>query len=124
MVYVRFNDSPAMHRAKISKESDSLIKITFLDSQAFASTSGFRFFLEPDGPAVGIYDEFRTVRKIRDDSLYLSSDSGAPVEPEEQTLGKRVQELEETSAESSEELTAVQLALCEVYEMVGGLIDG
>lgn len=124
MVYVKFNDNPLFYPAIVSKETENIVKVTFLEVTAFENTSGFRFYLKTDGRALGIYDRFKTVYKLEDDSLYLSCNGSVSPTPGDQTIKERIKELEKENAELSEELTAAQMALCEVYEMVGGLIDG
>lgn len=125
MGFIRFCNHPTIYEAKVMPISANVVAIEFKNDDVLENNSGFLFSVKEDMSVIyGNYSKYTTVYRVTEEALYLSTDGSVYPEssetPKELTMREEIQCLKKENSMLAEELTNTQLALCEVYELIGG----
>lgn len=121
MVFILFKDKRKPVEAQVKKLNKNQIEIT----GCVVNTSGFTIFKDEEMKyRLGSYEDFTTLYQELDESFILSNDGSYKAEQEPtlreivESMNKDLENTQESNANVEKELTSLQLALTEIYEMV------
>lgn len=121
MVFVLFKDKRKPVEVQVKKLNKNQIEIT----GCVANTSGFIIFKDEEMKyRLGSYEDFTTLYQELDESFILSNDGSFESEKEPtlreivESMNKDLENTQESNANVEKELTSLQLAVTEIYEMV------
>ena len=126
MSFVLFKDKKKPVEVQVKKLNMNLIEIT----GCVANTSGFTIFKDEEMKyRLGSYEDFTTLYQELDESFILSNDGSFEFEREPtlreivENMNKDLENTQESNANVVEELTSLQLAVTEIYEMVLSMME-
>lgn len=126
MAFVLFKDKKKPVEVQVKKLNTNQIEIT----GCVANTSGFSIFKDDEMKyKLGDYEDFTTLYKELDESFILSNDGSFESEQEPtlreivESMNKSLENTQESNANVVEELTSLQLAVTEIYEMVLSIME-
>ena len=121
MSFILFKDKKKPVEVQVKKLNMNLIEIT----GCVVNTSGFTIFKDEEMKyRLGSYEDFTTLYQELDESFILSNDGSFEFEREPtlreivENMNKDLENTQESNANVVEELTSLQLAVTEIYEMV------
>lgn len=122
MAFVLFKNKKNPVEVQVKKLNKNQIEIT----GCVANTSGFTIFKDKEMKyRLGSYENFKTLYQELDESFILSNDGSESESEQEPTLreivenmNKDLENTQESNANVEKELTSLQLAVTEIYEMV------
>ena len=120
MSFVLFKDKKKLVSLQVKKLNKNQIKITGCE----INTSGFTIFADAQMQRkLGNYEDFTTLyQELEDESFILSNDGSVypemPENEKEPTLREMVKNVTEQNANVITELTNLQVALTEIYELL------
>lgn len=126
MVFVLFKDKRKPVEVQVKKRNKNQIEIT----GCVANTSGFIIFKDEEMKyRLGSYEDFTTLYQELDESFILSNDGSFESEKEPtlreivESMNKDLADTQESNANVVEELTSLQLAVTEIYEMMLSMME-
>ena len=126
MVFVLFKDKRKPVEVQVKKLNRNQIEIT----GCVVNTSGFTIFKDEEMKyRLGSYEDFTTLYQELDESFILSNDGSYKAEQEPtlreivESMNKDLENTQESNANVEKELTSLQLAVTEIYEMVLSMME-
>lgn len=126
MAFVLFKDKKKPVEVQVKKLNKNQIEIT----GCVANASGFIIFKDKEMKyRLGNYEDFTTLYQELDESFILSNDGSFKSEQEPtlreivESMNKDLENTQESNANVEKELTSLQLAVTEIYEMVLSMME-
>lgn len=106
MGYIKFNNSQDnTHNALVRRESDTIVKISFLDA-VIENTSGFLYSDREDFTRIlGRYLDYTTIYRIDGKNIWLSNDGSVYVEKTQEEIKPYVPTLDELKGMKKQEIS-------------------
>lgn len=106
MGYIKFNNSKKVYEATVRRESDNVVKITFKNGTV-KNTEAFIYSDREDFSRIlGKYNDFKTVYRENETTLWLSNDGSTYSEPEKEREDPYIPTIEELKPVKKEEIGA------------------
>ena len=126
MAFVLFKNKKKPVEVQVKKLNRNQIEIT----GCVVNTSGFSIFKDEEMKyKLGSYEDFTTLYQESDESFILSNDGSFESEHEPtlreivESMNKDLENTQESNANVEKELTSLQLAVTEIYEMVLSMME-